>query len=83
MKEKQEAVGLIKFALELCEIQRRAGRHYIFEQPLSARSWQLACVQDFILKPSGNTQFDKVTAASINYISLSLSSLYMELIYIN
>ena len=42
-----------------------------------------APVKGFILKPSGNTQFDKVTGASINYISLSLSSLHMELIYIN
>ncbi len=60
MQELQQAIEMIRFALELCDIQRRAGRHYVFEQPLSARSWKLQCVQEFIMKAGAElTSFDQ------------------------
>ena len=35
------AVEMIRFSMEICELQHRAGRHFIFEQPQSSRAWNL------------------------------------------
>ena len=35
------AVEMIRFSLEICELQHRAGRFFIFEQPQSSRAWSL------------------------------------------
>ncbi len=35
------AVEMIRFSLEICELQHRAGRFFIFEQPQSSRAWRL------------------------------------------
>ena len=42
------AVAHLKFSLELCALQRDAGRHYLFEHPAQARSWQETCMREFI-----------------------------------
>ena len=34
-----EAVAFVNFAIELCELQRRAGRGFVFEHPKFAASW--------------------------------------------
>ena len=35
------AIEMIRFSIELCKLQHRAGRHFIFEQPQSSRAWNL------------------------------------------
>ena len=35
------AVEIIRFSLEICHIQHKAGRQFIFEQPQSSRAWGL------------------------------------------
>ena len=35
------AVEMIRFSGEICDLQRKAGRHLVFEQPQSSRAWQL------------------------------------------
>ncbi len=35
------AVEMVRFAMEICELQHRAGRHFVFEQPQSSRAWNL------------------------------------------
>ena len=35
----REALVMLQFAIELCEIQRAAGRGFLFEHPLTASSW--------------------------------------------
>ena len=35
------AVEMIRFSMDICDMQRRAGRHFVFEQPQSSRAWQL------------------------------------------
>ena len=32
---------MIRFAIEICELQHKSGRHFIFEQPQSSRAWSL------------------------------------------
>ena len=38
--------------MELMRLQRDAGRHYLFEHPAQARSWQEDCVQEFVSESS-------------------------------
>jgi len=40
----EEAVALLEFAVELCLMQVRAGRKFIFEHPAYATSWRLPCL---------------------------------------
>ena len=47
-REMAEAVEMIRFSLELCRIQHVAGRAFIFEHPLGARTWKLPVVQQFM-----------------------------------
>ncbi len=35
------AVEIIRFSMELCNLQHKAGRHFISEQPQSSRAWYL------------------------------------------
>ena len=39
------AMEHLDFALKLCEIQARAGRLFMFEHPVAARSWSLKLVK--------------------------------------
>ncbi len=32
---------MVRFSMEVCELQHRSGRHFIFEQPQSSRAWSL------------------------------------------
>ena len=34
-----------RFALHMCEIQAKAGRYFLFEYPVQARSWRFTLVQ--------------------------------------
>ena len=45
-----EAVAFVEFSMELAEIQRRAGRSFVFEHPQSASSWKLPCVTAMLEK---------------------------------
>ena len=38
---KTEAVGHIRPCIEMCRAQLRAGRHFLFEHPADARSWDM------------------------------------------
>ena len=40
-----EAVKMVELALEMCEMQVRAGRKLIFEHPAFATSWALLCLR--------------------------------------
>ena len=40
-KELAEAKELMRFAVEMCDLQLRADRHFVFEQPLTSRAWAL------------------------------------------
>ena len=37
----KEAVDMVDFAVEVCLEQLKAGRHFVFEHPLSATSWRV------------------------------------------
>ena len=41
----RKAVALVEFAVELCMIQHKAGRWFVFEHPASATSWRLPCLK--------------------------------------
>ena len=45
-----KAVEMIRFAVELCEMQRKSWRHFVFEQPRSARSWNPPLVQEVLMR---------------------------------
>ena len=45
-----EAIAFIDFAMELAEVQRVAGRSFVFEHPQSAISWKLLGVVEIIAK---------------------------------
>ena len=32
---------MIRFSIDICELQHKSGRHFIFEQPQSSRAWNL------------------------------------------
>ena len=52
-ENRRRAVEHLRFCIELCEIQEKAGRHYLLENPASASSWQEACVVDFVANSAG------------------------------
>ena len=37
----ESVIRMIRFSIELCELQHKSGRHFIFEQPQSSRAWSL------------------------------------------
>ena len=45
-----EAIVFIEFAMELAEVQRRAGQCFVFEHPPAATSWKLACLIEMMSK---------------------------------
>ena len=45
------AIEMMKFATEVCDIQRREGRYCIFEQPQGSRAWDLGAVKGMMTKP--------------------------------
>ena len=47
------AVLHLEFCLELCEIQERAGRYYLLEQPASATSWKHQSMIRFLTQATG------------------------------
>jgi len=51
----KDAVALVDFAVKMCLEQRRAGRFFLFEHPLSASSWKLASLSG-LMKMAGVTQ---------------------------
>ena len=42
---------MLEFAAELCQIQHRAGRVFVFEHPLTATSWGQKCMQELMNVP--------------------------------
>ena len=39
---------MMKFAAEMCDIRRREGRYFIFEQPQGSRAWDLGAVKEMM-----------------------------------
>ena len=35
------AIEMIRFAIEICELQHKSGRHFIFKLPQSPRAWNV------------------------------------------
>ena len=44
-KELAGAIEIVKFTIEMCDVQRREGRYFIFEQPQGYRAWDLEAVK--------------------------------------
>ena len=44
----KRALAHLSFALELAEMQVLGGRHFLFEQPLTATSWDQKVMLDFL-----------------------------------
>ncbi len=40
------AVEMIRFSMDICNLQHKAGRQFIFEQPQSSRAWYLESVTE-------------------------------------
>ena len=49
-RELAGAVEMIKFAIEMCDVQRREGRYFVFEQPQGSRAWDLEVVKKMVMK---------------------------------
>jgi site-specific DNA-cytosine methylase len=49
-KELAGAIEMMKFAVEMCELQRREGRYFVFEQPQGSRAWDLGVVKEMMIK---------------------------------
>ena len=47
-RKRLEATTLLHFALEIYELQMRAGRHFLHEHPHGARSWQDARMEKLL-----------------------------------
>ena len=46
--KRAEGLQLIRFAIELAEIQLKSGRHFLLENPLTAESWSLSELKQFL-----------------------------------
>ena len=44
-EEVRQAIAMVDFAVELCIIQHRAGRKFVFEHPATSRAWMLPSLQ--------------------------------------
>ena len=44
-RELAGAIETVKFAIEMCDVQRREGRDFVFEQPQGSRAWDLEAVR--------------------------------------
>ena len=51
------AVAMIRFSMEICELQHKAGIQFIFEQPQSSRAWSL----DEVMKMTHSEGVTKTT----------------------
>jgi hypothetical protein len=40
----------MKFAIEMCDVQRREGRYFVFEQPQGSRAWDLEAVKKMVMR---------------------------------
>ena len=49
-RELAGAVEMMNFAIEMCDVQRREGRYFVFEQPLASWAWDLEVVQKMVMK---------------------------------
>ena len=49
-RELAGAVEVIKFGIEMCDIQRREGRYFVFEQPQGSRAWDLEAVKKMVMR---------------------------------
>lgn len=49
-KELAGAIEMVKFAVEICDVQRREGRYFTFEQPQGSRAWDLEAVKEMAMK---------------------------------
>ena len=59
------AMDHLDFALELCEMQARAGRIFMFEHPVAARSWSPELVRRFY-------KYNKVTSVDFDFCQLGM-----------
>lgn len=50
-KELAGAIEMMKFAAEMCDIQRREGRYLVFEQPQGSRAWDLGAIKEMMTTP--------------------------------
>ena len=50
LRELAGAIEMVKFAIEMCDVQRREGRYFIFEQPQGSRAWDLEAVKIMMAK---------------------------------
>ena len=48
-KDLEEAKELIIFAVERCNLQFKAGRHFVLEQPLTSRAWSVETVMKLMI----------------------------------
>ena len=42
---------MLEFAIEMCHIQRRAGKGFLFEHPLSATTWEMESLKKLANMP--------------------------------
>ena len=54
-RRKAEAKVLLHFAMQIYELQLRAGRHFLHEHPQSASSWQDARMAKMLAHPRVGT----------------------------
>ena len=50
-REMISAKALLGFASQLCELQAKLGKYFIFKHPSQASSWRKACVQQLMTCP--------------------------------
>ena len=48
---REKARELVVFTIELALLQLHSGRHFLIENPLGSRAWQLPEMQEFLSRP--------------------------------
>lgn len=61
------AMEHLRFALEICEVQAKAGRLFLFEHPVQARSWRLGLVKRLF-------KYKKVCTVDFDFCQLGMQS---------
>lgn len=76
--EWEQAVEMVRFGLELCLIQHRADRQFIFEHPASATSWNLMEMKEFLLHTSGvsTIMFDQCQFGLMSWDQMGCAPVY-------
>ena len=41
---------MMKFATDICELQRREARYFVFQQPQGSRAWDLVAIKEMMTK---------------------------------